>query len=79
MQMHNRALRIETQIMSQNPKSKKESRTVRCKVAKDGTGDLIVPLPKDLLREMNLSIGDTLNAEKQADGTITLTKTSKKS
>ena len=49
--------------------------TVTCQDAADSTGDLIVPLPDDLLSEMGLVIGGTLTIEKQPDGTLMLTKT----
>ena len=49
--------------------------TVTCQDAADGTGDMIVPLPDDLLSQMGLFIGGTLTVEKQPDGTLTLTKT----
>ena len=46
---------------------------VTCEDAEDGTGDLIIPLPDDLLAAIGLTSGDKLNMEKQPDGTITLT------
>ena len=50
--------------------------TVTCQDAADDTGDMIVPLPDDLLSEIGLVIGGTLTVEKQPDGSLTLTKTS---
>ena len=47
--------------------------TVTCQDAADDTGDMIVPLPDDLLSQMGLVIGDTLTVEKQPDGSLTLT------
>lgn len=41
-----------------------------------GTGDMIVPLPDDLLSKMGLVTCDTLIIENQPDGSLTLTKTS---
>lgn len=46
--------------------------SVTCQDAADGTGDMIVPLPDDLLNQMDLITGDTLAVEKMADGTIIL-------
>ena len=50
--------------------------TVTCQDAADDTGDMIVPLPDDLLSQMGLVAGDTLIIENQPDGSLTLTKTS---
>ena len=50
--------------------------TVTCQDAADDTGDMIVPLPDDLLSQMGLVIGDTLTVEKQPDGSFTLTNIS---
>ncbi|MCH4881653.1 MULTISPECIES: AbrB/MazE/SpoVT family DNA-binding domain-containing protein [Pseudomonas] len=50
--------------------------TVTCQDAADDTGDMIVPLPDDLLSQMGLVIGDTLTVEKQPDGSLTLTNIS---
>ena len=61
--------------MNRAPSTKNQHRNVICQDAADGTGDLIVPLPDDLLSEMGLVIGGTLTVEKQPDGTLTLTKT----
>ena len=47
--------------------------TVTCQDAPDGTGDMFVPLPDDLLNEIGLAVGDTLDIEKKPDGTIPLT------
>lgn len=46
--------------MNQAPGSERKRWIVTCQDAADGTGDLIVPLPADLLNEMGLSTGDTL-------------------
>ena len=50
--------------------------TVTCQDAADDSGDMIVPLPDDLLSQMGLVIGDTLTGEKQPDGSLTLTNIS---
>lgn len=61
-----------------NPTPDLESKrwTVTCQDSADGTGDMIVPLPDDLLSQTGLVAGDTLNVENQPDGSLTLTKTS---
>ncbi len=46
-----------------------------CVDAGDGSGDLIVELPPDLLKAMGLSVGDTLFFDIQPDQTIRLSKT----
>lgn len=46
---------------------------VTCEDAADETGDLIIPLPDDLLAAVGLTTGDKLYMQKQPDGTITLT------
>ncbi|MCE1097551.1 AbrB/MazE/SpoVT family DNA-binding domain-containing protein [Pseudomonas asiatica] len=46
--------------MNQAPGPERKRWIVTCQEAADGTGDLIVPLPADLLKEMGLSTGDTL-------------------
>ncbi|MFP3515525.1 AbrB/MazE/SpoVT family DNA-binding domain-containing protein [Pseudomonas sp. SIMBA_077] len=62
--------------MNRVPGTENQRWTVTCQDAADGTGDMIVPLPDDLLSQMGLVIGDTLTGEKQPDGSLTLTKTS---
>lgn len=47
---------------------------VVCQDAGDGSGDLVVELPEDLLTELNWKEGDTLNFDIQQDRTITLSK-----
>ena len=47
------------------------STTVKCQDPDDGSGDVIVDLPTDILRELNLAIGDKLSIE-LADGVIVL-------
>lgn len=61
--------------MYQVPGTENPRWTVTSQDAADGTGDMIVPLPDDLLSEIGLVIGDTLTVEKQPDGTITITIT----
>jgi hypothetical protein len=46
--------------------------TVVCLDAGDGSGDLIVELPPELLEMMELDIGDELSLE-ELNGTIVLT------
>ncbi|NNA01292.1 AbrB/MazE/SpoVT family DNA-binding domain-containing protein [Pseudomonas lundensis] len=62
--------------MNPVPGTENQRWTVTCQDAADGTGDMIVPLPDDLLSEIGLVIGDTLTVERQPDGSLTLTKTS---
>lgn len=62
--------------MNRVPGTENQRWTVTCQDAADDTGDMIVPLPDDLLSQMGLVIGDTLAVEKQPDGSLTLTKTS---
>lgn len=59
--------------MNRTPGTENQRWTVTCEYAADGTGDLIVPLPDDLLAAIGLTSGDKLDMEKQPDGTITLT------
>lgn len=59
--------------MNPTPGSENKRWTVTCQDAADGTGDLIVPLPDDLLAAIGWACGDKLNMEEQPDGTITLT------
>ncbi len=59
--------------MSDAPGTENQRWIVTCQDAADGTGDMFVPLPDDLLSEIGLVIGDTLTVEKLPDGTITLT------
>ncbi|PKH39783.1 AbrB family transcriptional regulator [Pseudomonas sp. 43NM1] len=49
---------------------------VKCQDPKDGTGDVIVDLPSDLLVSMGLIIGDELTIE-VVDGAIVLTAKAK--
>lgn len=44
-----------------------------CQKATDGSGDLIIELPPQLLQDMGLNIGDELAVE-LVDGLIVLTK-----
>ena len=37
--------------------------TVKCQDPGDGSGDVIVELPPDILKEMNLAVGDKLSIE----------------
>jgi antitoxin ChpS len=37
--------------------------TVKCQDPGDGSGDLIIDLPPDILEEMNLAVGDKLSIE----------------
>ena len=46
--------------------------TVKCQDPADGTGDVIIDLPPDLLASLGLSIGDVLTIE-VIDGVIVLT------
>ena len=62
--------------MNRVPGTENQRWTVTCQDAADDTGDMIVPLPDDLLSQIGLVIGDTLAVEKQPDGSLTLTKTS---
>lgn len=53
--------------------------TVTCQSSADGTGELIVPLPADLLTQMGLAEGDTLYIIEAYAGThrsLVLSKTS---
>ncbi|WP_345789804.1 AbrB/MazE/SpoVT family DNA-binding domain-containing protein [Pseudomonas arsenicoxydans] len=43
-----------------------------CQDAGDGSGDLVIDLPSELLSKMGLSLGDELNIE-VVDGVIVLT------
>jgi hypothetical protein len=45
--------------------------------ADDGSGDLIVPIPPHLLKEMNWKEGDELDIQVGEDGRIRLTKVNK--
>ena len=62
--------------MNRVPGTENQRWTVTCQGAADDTGDMIVPLPDDLLSQMGLVAGDTLIIENQPDGSLTLTKTS---
>lgn len=44
--------------------------TVKCQRAADGSGDVIIELPLDLLAEMGLSLGDDLDVEVLDDAII---------
>lgn len=44
--------------------------TVKCQGTADGSGDVIIELPLDLLAEMGLSIGDDLDVEVLDDAII---------
>lgn len=46
--------------------------TVKCQDPSDGSGDVIIDLPPDLLASLGLSIGDVLTIE-VIDGAIALT------
>lgn len=46
-------------------------RTVICQDPGDGSGDVIIDLPADVLAEMNLGLGDLLTIER-VDGSIVL-------
>jgi antitoxin ChpS len=46
--------------------------TVKCQYPADGSGDVIIDLPPDLLASLGLSIGDVLTIE-VIDGAIVLT------
>lgn len=37
--------------------------TVKCQDPGDGSGDVLVELPPDILKEMNLAVGDKLSIE----------------
>jgi antitoxin component of MazEF toxin-antitoxin module len=45
--------------------------TVRCQDPGDGSGDLIIDLPPDVLAAMNVGLGDPLSIE-LVDGSIVL-------
>ncbi|MFJ4256836.1 AbrB/MazE/SpoVT family DNA-binding domain-containing protein [Pseudomonas monteilii] len=45
--------------------------TVKCQDAGDGSGDVIIDLPDDILESMGLNIGDALTIE-LIDGSIVL-------
>jgi antitoxin component of MazEF toxin-antitoxin module len=59
--------------MNPTPLSENGRWIVTCQDTDDGTGDLIIPLPDDLLAAIGLTGGDKLNMEVHSDGTITLT------
>ena len=46
--------------------------TVKCQAPADGSGDVIIDLPPDLLSSLGLSIGDVLTIE-LIEGAIVLT------
>ena len=62
--------------MNRVPGTENQRWTVTCQDAADDTGDMIVPLPDDLLSQMGLVIGDTLAVEKQPDGSLRNLRTS---
>jgi antitoxin ChpS len=45
--------------------------TVKCQDPSDGSGDVIIDLPPDVLAEMNVGLGDLLTIE-LVDGSIVL-------
>ncbi|WP_419737271.1 AbrB/MazE/SpoVT family DNA-binding domain-containing protein [Pseudomonas sp. COR18] len=47
--------------------------TVKCQDPRDGTGDLIVDLPPEILKQFDLDVGDQLSIE-VIDGVIVLTR-----
>jgi len=51
--------------------SESERWTVKCQEAADGTGDVIVDLPPELLAKLSLGLGDELTIE-VIDGAIVL-------
>jgi len=59
--------------MNHSPSVENKRWIVTCEDAADGSGDLIIPLPDDLLAATGLTTGDKLDIEKQPDGTIILT------
>ena len=52
--------------------------TVKCQNPADGSGDVVVDLPRDLVADLGLSIGDVLTIE-VIDGAIVLKSTLSKS
>jgi hypothetical protein len=48
--------------------------TVTLEEAEDGSGDLVMPLPQDLLDSQGWKEGDTLNWEESDNGSWTLSK-----
>jgi hypothetical protein len=48
--------------------------TAQLEDTNDGTGDAILPLPDELLADLDWKEGDTLNVDTRKDGTIVLTK-----
>jgi len=51
--------------------------TVTLEEAEDGSGDLVLPLPQDLLDLQGWREGDTLNWEEGNNGSWTLSKAEK--
>ncbi|WP_124322267.1 AbrB/MazE/SpoVT family DNA-binding domain-containing protein [Pseudomonas chlororaphis] len=51
--------------------SQSASTTVKCQDPGDGSGDVIVDLPTDILKELSLTVGDKLSIE-LVDGAIVL-------
>jgi antitoxin component of MazEF toxin-antitoxin module len=48
--------------------------TVKCQDPRDGTGDVIIDLPPEVLAAMNVGLGDSLSIE-LVDGSIVLKPT----
>jgi hypothetical protein len=48
--------------------------TITVEEANDGSGDLVLPLPEDMLQLVGWKDGDTLNWLDNGDGTWSLTK-----
>ncbi len=51
--------------------------TVTLEEAEDGSGDLVMPLPQDLLDSQGWKEGDTLDWKDNEDGSWTLSKVEK--
>jgi len=52
----------------------KKSWTITVEEADDGTGDLVLPFPQDLLEQAGWKEGDSLNWLDNKDGTFCLEK-----
>lgn len=52
--------------------SESQRTTVKCQNPGDGSGDVIIDLPSDLLESMNLNLGDSMRVE-LVDGAIVVT------
>jgi hypothetical protein len=48
--------------------------TITVEEAEDGSGDLVLPFPKDLLEIQGWTEGDTLEWEDNGDGSWSITK-----